>query len=115
MSRTAYTPKELRALAKDPGPFFEGNARAALNWQADLMEVAQEAIDAELARVQAAERRAEAAEADARRLRVALIDTSQWLAEFAYSQGATTYREVMYSPRMQAARVAIASERTAES
>jgi hypothetical protein len=45
MTRRTYTPAELRELAKDRGPFFQDNARAALEYCADVMQAADKLID----------------------------------------------------------------------
>lgn len=44
MIRRAYTPAELRQLAKDHGPFFADTARAALEYCADVIEAADAVI-----------------------------------------------------------------------
>ncbi len=45
MTRRTYTPDELRELAKDRGPFYSDNSRAALEYCADVMQAADKAID----------------------------------------------------------------------
>jgi hypothetical protein len=46
MKRKTYTPNELRELARQHGPQWADEVRAALNYCADLLEAAAAAIDA---------------------------------------------------------------------
>jgi hypothetical protein len=51
-ARRGYTTDELRALAKDRGPFFAGNARSALLFCADVIDAATAAVEAERRRAE---------------------------------------------------------------
>lgn len=63
MTRRAFTPDELRVLAKVRGPFFADTARAALAYCADVLDAADKAVRHEAADALQARRELAAAEA----------------------------------------------------
>jgi hypothetical protein len=53
MKRKPYTPNELRTLAKQTGPQWEGESRSALTYCADVIDAANSAVADAQAAVQA--------------------------------------------------------------